>query len=114
MEARQEGSMTSEIQTILAELRRGLEALYRERLVRILLFGSHARNEAESGSDLDVLIVLRGPVAPGEEVGRVSPLASELSLRYNVVLSCIFMDEARFAIRQGPLLRNIRREGIPV
>lgn len=106
--------MTAEIKTILAELRRGLEAMYQERLVCILLFGSQARNEAESGSDLDVLIVLSGAVNPGEEVGRVSPLAAELSLRHNVVLSCIFMDEARFAHRQGPLLRNIRREGIPV
>lgn len=106
--------MTSEIQKILAELRRGLEALYGERLVHIMLFGSHARNEAESGSDLDVLIVLSGPVNPGEEVARVSLLATELSLRHQVVLSCIFMDEARFAHRQGPLLRNIRREGIPV
>ncbi len=106
--------MTAEIKTILAELRRGLEAMYQDRLVRILLFGSQARNEAEIGSDLDVLIVLSGMVNPGEEVGRVSPLATELSLRHNVVLSCIFMDEARFAHRQGPLLRNIRREGIPV
>ena len=106
--------MTSEIQSILAELRRGLEALYGERLVGMTLFGSHARSEEETGSDVDVLIVLRGPVAPGEEIARVSPRAAELSLRHNLVISCIFMDEDRFAHRQGPLLRNIRREGIPV
>jgi predicted nucleotidyltransferase len=51
---------------VLATLRRQLEEIYGERLVRMVLYGSRARGEAEPGSDIDVLIVLKGPVNPGE------------------------------------------------
>jgi predicted nucleotidyltransferase len=106
--------MTAMIQALLAEVRKSLEALYGERLVEIRLFGSYARDEAEAGSDLDLLVVLRGPVNPGEEIARSGPMAAELSLRYHLVISLVFMDETRFRTRQGPFLRNIRREGLPV
>jgi hypothetical protein len=38
--------ITAELSTILADLRRHLEALYGPRLVRLVLFGSQARAEA--------------------------------------------------------------------
>jgi predicted nucleotidyltransferase len=56
--------MNEKLQTILTELRRRFEALYGERLVRMVLFGSQAREDAELGSDIDVLVVLKGPVSP--------------------------------------------------
>jgi predicted nucleotidyltransferase len=102
------------IQTILTELRRRLGTLYEERLVRMVLFGSQARGDAEPGSDIDVLVVLKGPVAPGDEITRTSEITADLSLQFNEVISCVFMDEERFIHRNGPLLRNIRREGITV
>jgi predicted nucleotidyltransferase len=106
--------MDARLQTILAELRLSLEAVYGERLSKLILFGSHARGDAEPGSDIDVLVVLGGPVNAGEEVARTSGIVAELCLRHTEVIGCIFMDEDRFATRQGPLLRNVRKEGIPV
>jgi predicted nucleotidyltransferase len=41
--------MTENLKTILAKLRQRLEALYGERLVRLVLFGSQARGDAEAG-----------------------------------------------------------------
>jgi len=99
---------------VVAELRRALEGLYGERFARMVLFGSHARGEAGPESDIDVLVVLRGRVDPAEEVIRVGGIKADLCLRHNVVISCVFMDEERFTTRHGPLLRNIRKEGIPV
>lgn len=97
---------------IVAELRRRLEELYGPRLVRLVLFGSQARGDAEPGSDIDVLVVLKGEVSPGEEIRRTGGIVADLSLANDVVVSCVFMDEHRFIHRNGPLLRNIRREGI--
>lgn len=64
--------MNDRLQTILAELRRRLQALYGPRLVRLVLFVSQARGDAEPGSDIDVLVVLHGAVA------------AELSLEYDM------------------------------
>ena len=81
---------------------------------RIIVFGSHARGEGARlpGSDIDVLVVLSGQVRAGEEISRTSGFVAELSRRHDVVVSCVFMDEGRFRRRSGPLLRNIRKEGI--
>jgi predicted nucleotidyltransferase len=85
-----------------------------ERLVRMVLYGSQARGDAEPGSDIDILVVLQGPVQPGDEIARTGGIVTDLSLQFQAVISCVFMDEDRFLHRSGPLLRNIRREGITV
>jgi len=105
--------MTKKVKTVLSELRRRLERLYGRRLVQMVLYGSHARGDAEDGSDIDVLVVLTGPVDPSEEISRTANDVAELSLDHDEVISCLFMDEDRFTRRNGPLLRNVRREGIP-
>lgn len=102
------------LEEILAALRGRMEEIYGERLVRMVLYGSRARGDAESGSDIDVLIVLAGTVDPGEEIDRTGGLIADLSLQSGEVISCVFMDEERFMRRQGPFLRNVRKEGIPV
>ena len=102
------------LKPLLGELRAGLEALYGHRLAGLLLYGSRARGDAEAGSDLDVLVALRGQVSPGEEIERTSGLLASLSLRHNEVVSCVFMSEERLRHEQSPLLLNVRREGLPV
>jgi predicted nucleotidyltransferase len=48
------------IDTILKKFRTGLAELLGERLEAVYLYGSQARGDAHSDSDIDVLIVLRG------------------------------------------------------
>ena len=96
----------------LPQLRQHLNKLYGNRLVDVMLFGSYARGEAVPGSDIDVLVVLQGPVCPGEEIARVGDFTSTLSLQYDTVISCTFVSEERFRTEHSPLLLNIRREGV--
>ncbi len=107
-------SLDPTVQDMLTRLHGHLTNLYGERLHQTMLFGSYARGEARPDSDIDILVVLTGTVNPGHEVAKVSDFVADLSLEYDKVISCFFMDEDRFVNRQGPLLRNIRREGIPV
>jgi predicted nucleotidyltransferase len=106
--------MNLKIHTILTELRHRFEALYGERLVRMVLFGSQAREDAEPGSDIDVLVVLKGPVSPCEEIARTIDDVAGISLQYNEVVSCVFVSEEEFDRECSPLLLNVRREGIAV
>lgn len=106
--------LTTQTQSIVDELHSYLQSTYGARLCQVMLFGSHARGEARPDSDIDILVVLAGEVNAGLEVARVSGYLADLSLRHETVVNCFFMDETRFNNRQGPLLRNIRREGITV
>jgi predicted nucleotidyltransferase len=101
------------IKQILSELRQSFQALYGKRLVKMMLFGSHARSDAEQGSDIDVLVVLDESVLPGREIARTSEIKSALSLKYDVVVSCTFISADRYETEQSPLLLNVRREGVP-
>jgi uncharacterized protein len=106
--------MNARIQPILSELRQRLEALYGPRLVKMILYGSQARGDEEPGSDIDVLLVLHGRVAPGREIARTSDIRLELSLAYNTVVSCAYVSSHRYVSEQSPFLLNVRREGVAV
>lgn len=106
--------MNESLRQLLVELRRQLETLYEGRLARLMLYGSQARGESESGSDIDILVVLDGQVIPTREVHRTSEIIAKLSLKYDVVVSCLFMEQERAINERSPLLLNIRREGIPI
>ncbi len=106
--------MSPAVQSILAELRVQLEQLYGDRLERLVLYGSQARGDAEPDSDIDVLVVLRGEVSPGEETARISDARAAICLKHNVVICCAYVSADRYASGQSPLLLNVRREGVPV
>ena len=106
--------MSERLQNLLAELRRRFEALYGPRLVRLMLYGSQARGDAAPGSDIDVLVVLEGPVRPGEEIRRIGDITAGMSLENNVVISCTFISAERFEREESPLMINVRSEGVPL
>ncbi len=104
--------MNDKLKTILTELRHYLVELYGERLVGVVLFGSQARGDAVEGSDIDVLIVLKGKVSQFEEVARTSEFNAKLCLKYDALTSRIFISEDDYLRSQMSLLVNARREGI--
>jgi len=106
--------MVTKSSEILTELRQRLEAIYGERLVRLVLFGSQARGDAEDGSDIDVMVVLRGTVSPCTEIERTIEDVAQICLDHEAVVACVFMSEDRFASEISPLLLNVRREGIAI
>ena len=106
--------MSDEIRSILAELKERFQELYGERLVQMVLYGSQARGDAEDGSDIDVLVVLKGEVDPSSESQNAGDITYDISYRNDVVVSCVFVSEERYARGEGPLIRNVRREGLSV
>lgn len=104
--------MKANISPILAELRQQLENRYQDRLERIILYGSQARGDAEPGSDIDVMVVLKGNIINREERKKNSDFLFDLSYEYDIVVSCFFVSSDRFLYEQSPLLMNVRREGI--
>lgn len=100
------------IKPLLNELKRDLQELYGDRLVKLILFGSHARGEANLDSDIDLLAVLKSPVSQVQEIFNMSNLLVKMLLEHDELVSIIPMSEERFNAKDVALLRNIHREGI--
>ncbi|MGI8552067.1 MAG: nucleotidyltransferase domain-containing protein [Dehalococcoidia bacterium] len=98
---------------ILDELRPALEALYHERLKGVYLYGSYARGEEDEESDVDVLVVLDRVDRYGSEIERTSYQVAELSLKYGVSVSRVFVPETDWFQRETPFLANVREDAIP-
>ena len=104
--------MKAKIGRVLLDLRAELQSIYGRRLASVILFGSQARGDAAPASDIDVLVVLDGKVKPGKEIARTGRTVAALSLKFNLVISCIFISAKRYSREQTPLLLNIRNEGV--
>lgn len=105
--------MSETIQRLLKELKEYLERLYGERLKGVYLFGSYARGEAEKESDVDVLIVLDRVDNYAREIDHTSEVVSEISLRYGVTISRVFVSEQRWRTDQTNFFLNVREEAVP-
>lgn len=102
----------TETAVLLREMRSGIESLYAARLRGIYLFGSYARGEAASDSDIDILIVLDTLEHYAAEVDRVSYLAADLSLKFDASINTVFVQEQDWAVGDTPFLQNVRREAV--
>jgi len=108
------GSLQSHlnVHSVLGELKAGLRRVYGNRLRGIYLFGSYARGEADRESDLDILVVLDAFDRYAHEVNRTGVLAADLSLKYGVTVSLVFLREHEWLKGDTPFLSNVRDEAI--
>ncbi len=104
--------MNMPISVILDEFRDRLQGLYGEQLERLILFGSRARGDGDAESDIDVMVVLKGPIDRRSERERTIDIVASLSLEYDNVITPVFTDAETYAESKFSLYRNIRREGI--
>lgn len=102
----------SNTELVLRELRVGLQGIYGDRLEKIILFGSEARGDARSTSDIDILLVLKGPVKPSYEIDRLDALLAEINLTYGRLVGIVPISVVDYEIVEDPFLRNVQREGI--
>ena len=108
-----ETKVPTHIRKLMKELKEGLVRIYGDKLKAVYLYGSYARGEAQSDSDIDVMIVLNNYVSYGNEIDRTGELASTLSLEYGLSISRVVMKESQWKTSDTPLLRNIRMDGVP-
>ena len=97
---------------LIAELKVGLDGVYGDRMKSLYLYGSYARGEEDDESDLDILVVLEQFDHYAAEVDRTAELASELSLKYGMTVSPVFVRESEWLNGDTPFLSNVREEAI--
>jgi predicted nucleotidyltransferase len=106
--------LPSKIREVIIELEKGLKELYGDRFRGLLLYGSYARGTAWEGSDVDLLLLLEGPVNPIREILRTDEITASLSLEATLVLSVLPFSIEEFERGKTMFLRNIRKDAIAV
>lgn len=97
----------------LRRARTPLEAAFGGRLKGVVLYGSAARADAREDSDIDLMVLLTGPVDWGRDLSRIVqaiyPLQLELPGR---PMHAIPVDSDMFRRGEHALYRNAQRDGI--
>ncbi|MCC6299463.1 MAG: nucleotidyltransferase domain-containing protein [Anaerolineales bacterium] len=106
-------TVPARIRKLMKELKQGLAEIYGENLKAVYLYGSYARGDYRDGSDVDVMLLLKNYKDYWKEYMRSSDYVGDISLKYDLVVSYILIKEIQWKEADKPILRNIRREGLP-
>ena len=102
-------------QHALSDLRQEIARRLPELRVRMTVFGSRARGDAEADSDMDVLLEVETDRVALSDKQRLREIASEISLASGIIVSLLVVDQHIMKERGDfSLFDNIRDEGIAV
>ena len=110
-------SGTSHRRLALAEFVTRLRRALGESLVDVRLFGSEARGEASSESDIDVLVVVEPDSARAAIEDRVIDLAFDVNVPFNVYISPRVVTPGILndpVWGESPFVKAVARESIPL
>jgi predicted nucleotidyltransferase len=106
--------MDDKTQTVLQECKTRITEHYGGRFRGLVLYGSYARGEETPGSDLDLLVLLDGPVRVYQEISALTDILYPLGLESEILISAMPTECRQYQEGAVPLYREARREGVAV
>ena len=101
-------------QTLAVRLKAHLHKAFGNRLQGVVLYGSEARREATPESDIDLLVLLTGPVALGQDLWTCIDALYPLQLEMGRPIHPLPVDAKVYEKGEYALYRNARRDGVLV
>ncbi|ALV63916.1 hypothetical protein ADU37_CDS22190 [Thermococcus sp. 2319x1] len=98
------------VQLLLKELREKVHSILGDKLKEVILYGSYARGDYSTESDVDVLLIVKERLSL-EEYEKIMEVIAELSLKDEKVISIIDYPENIFMTSDSPFLQNVKKEG---
>jgi predicted nucleotidyltransferase len=99
---------------LLKRIKATLQEAFGPRLRGVILYGSEARGTAEPDSDIDLLVLLEGPVDYWAEVEKCIHVLYPLVLDLERPIDATPADAHDYEADRWPLYREVKREGILV
>lgn len=104
----------NELNIILSKVAVKSKEVFGEKLDSVILYGSYARGDYDSESDIDVMIIAdinTDEIRNYEEL--LFDYSFEMDLKYDIVLSIVIKDKKTFEQwKELPFYKNVIREGI--
>ena len=100
-------------QDMKTDIVNGLLSIFREDILQIILYGSVAKEEDTSESDIDIAIILKSELTNERRKEFIS-LSADLDLKYDRIFSIIDINKKRLDEwgKVLPFYVNIQQEGI--
>ena len=96
----------------LSDLRQRLDAAFGRRLKHVIVFGSRARGDAQPESDLDLMIVLEGPIQLWPDIHTIVDSTYPLRLTIDFPIHSLPVSETSFEAGSCAVHREAKREGV--
>lgn len=106
--------MTDNIKQIVNKCKEALAKQYGKRLRGVILYGSMARGEATTDSDIDLLVLLDPPLDYFAELRKLVDVLYPIQLESEQLISAKPVSFNDFEVGSLSLYRNARREGVAV
>jgi uncharacterized protein len=103
--------MTPQADPVLIRFRAALDALYGNRIERVVLFGSRARGDATPDSDYDVAVFLNDLDDRWVEADRISDIETDILYDLGAFIHAMPYRSESYQERT-PLMHELRREGV--
>lgn len=100
--------------SIVIKCRKILEDHYRERFAGLILYGSMARGESDSDSDIDLLVLLKGSFDHLLELRKIIDLLDPVQLESDYFISAKPAALDEYETGSINLYRNAKRDGASV
>lgn len=98
---------------LLSRIKSMLQAAFAERLHSVILYGSEARGEAEPDSDIDIMVLLHGPVDSFHDSQTCIRALYPLVLEIERPIHAQPVDAREYSAQEWPLYWEVKKEGIP-
>jgi len=102
--------MTSANPHILAKFRKAIDALYGDKVERVMLYGSRARGDAREDSDYDIAVFLKDMRNRWEEADKIASISSDIIYETGAVIHAMPFAAGAYNERM-PLMHEIRQDG---
>ena len=99
---------------ILKKCRALLESLYEDRLRGVILYGSCARGTETGDSDIDLLVLLDGPVDVAAEIDNIWEVLYPVQLESDLLISVMPAEAESYGNGEYNLYRNVLEYGVAV